>query len=104
MSRVAAMLFAQLARVRVNGRLAGRIVAPPWECELTPWMRPGANRIAVEIVGTLKNTLGPHHGNPPLGSAWPGMFRRGPQSGPPPGREYHTVAYGLFAPPILERH
>jgi len=92
-----------VARVRVNGRLAGHIVAPPWECELTPWMRPGANRIAVEIVGTLKNTLGPHHGNPPLGSAWPGSFQRGPNPGPPPGDNYSTVAYGLFAPPILER-
>lgn len=92
-----------VARVRVNGRLAGRIVAPPWDCELTPWLKSGRNELSVEIVGTLKNTLGPHHGNPPLGSAWPGMFQRAPRQGPPPGRQYSLVDYGLFAPPVLEQ-
>jgi hypothetical protein len=50
------------------------------------------------VIGTLKNTLGPHHGDIKLGTAWPAMFRNGPPDGPPPGAKYHTVAYGLFAP------
>jgi hypothetical protein len=92
-----------VARVRVNGALAGRIVCPPWECDVTEPLHPGTNTVTVEVVGTLKNTLGPHHGNPPLGAAWPGSFQRGPNPGPPPGARYSTVAYGLFAPFVLER-
>jgi hypothetical protein len=61
-------------------------------------IRRGRNLIEVQVIGTLKNTLGPHHGNPGVGSAWPAMFQKGPPSGPPPGKEYHTLSYGLFEP------
>lgn len=87
-----------VARVRVNGDLAGYITAPPWEIEVTPDLVVGENRIEVTVIGTLKNTLGPHHNNPPLGSAWPSMFHQGPPNGPPRGDSYHTVSYGLFEP------
>jgi len=60
------------------------------------------NTVEVTVIGTLKNTLGPHHGNHALGSAWPGMFQQGPKDGPPPGRDYSTVRYGLFEPFQLE--
>ena len=90
--------YGSVARVRVNGKAAGHIVCPPWECDVTEHVEPGDNEIEVIVVGTLKNTLGPHHGNPGLGSAWPGMFRKAPETGPPPGSAYHTVDYGLFAP------
>jgi hypothetical protein len=93
-----------VARVKVNGELAGRIISAPWQCEVTDRIVAGQNTIIVEVVGTLKNTLGPHHGNPGLGSAWPGMFQRGPNPGPPPGNEYSQVSYGLFEPFVLERH
>ena len=53
------------------------------------------------MVGTLKNTLGPHHGRPVLGKAWPWDFRQAPAAGPPPGGDYHTVGYGLFQAPQL---
>ena len=56
------------------------------------------NTVEVTVVGTLKNTLGPHHGNPPLGIASPGSFHKVNDPGPPPGSEYSTVGYGLFAP------
>ena len=55
------------------------------------------------MIGTLKNTLGPHHAGKCLGRAWPAMFHEGPRHGPPPGDEYDTVGYGLFAPFALER-
>jgi hypothetical protein len=87
-----------VARVDVNGRRAGYIVAPPWELEVTRSIKRGLNTIEVVVFGTLKNPLGPHHGKPGLGSAWPGMFQNGPQDGPPPGADYATVGYGLFAP------
>ena len=87
----------------MNGAAAGCIAYPPWECDVTEHVRPGENAIEVTVIGTLKNTLGPHHGNPGLGSAWPGMFHKGPERGPPPGEQYHTVGYGLFEPFVLRR-
>ena len=41
------------------------------------------NTIEVTVIGTLKNTLGPHHGKPALGTAWPAMFQKAPSPGPP---------------------
>jgi hypothetical protein len=95
--------YGSVAKVSVNGKVAGYITAPPWECDVTRKIQRGANTIEVEVIGTLKNTLGPHHGNPGLGSAWPGMFQRGPDPGPPPGTNYATVGYGLFEPFLLKQ-
>ena len=94
--------YGSVAKVTANGKPAGFIDAPPWECDLTKWIKGGANTIEVTIIGTLKNTLGPHHGNPPLGAAWPSSFQKAPESGPPPGASYSTVAYGLFEPFVLK--
>jgi len=91
-----------VAKVSVNGRLAGYIDAPPWECDVTKLIRSGSNSVDVVVIGTLKNTLGPHHGNPVLGAAWPNAFQKGPENGPPPGAEYSTVGYGLFRPFVLK--
>lgn len=87
-----------VAEVRVNGRCAEYLWSPPWTCDVTRFLRPGSNWVEVVVYGTLKNTLGPHHGHPVLGTAWPGMFRSAPKEGPPSGRAYHTVRYGLFGP------
>ncbi len=95
--------FGAVAKVEVNGQPAGVIYRDPWECDVTAAIRPGKNRVSVTVVGTLKNTLGPHHGRPPLGRAWPGMFEASPESGPPPGADYATVGYGLFEPFVLKR-
>jgi hypothetical protein len=94
--------YGSVARVNVNDEPAGYFVAPPWECDLTRQIRPGRNTIEVVVIGTLKNTLGPHHAGAGVGSAWPGMFQQGPQTGPPPGDNYHTLNYGLFEPFVLK--
>ncbi|MHC4616711.1 MAG: glycosyl hydrolase [Planctomycetota bacterium] len=90
--------YGSVAKVVVNGRPAGYIYHRPWECDITNDVAAGKNTIEVVVIGTLRNTLGPHHGNQPLGSAWPSMFRRAPQTGPPPGSQYQSIAYGLFKP------
>jgi len=95
--------YGSVAKVVVNGRLTGYVTAPPWECDVTQGLRAGENSIEVAVIGTLRNTLGPHHGNPPLGSAWPGMFQHGPKGGSPPGNHYSTVAYGIFEPFTLKQ-
>lgn len=92
-----------VARVLVNGAPAGIIAYPPFECDITRHLRKGENLVEVMVIGTLKNTLGPHHAGPGLGSAWPGMFQAGPASGPPPGASYATVGYGLFEPFVVKQ-
>ena len=87
----------------MNGKPAGYIDAPPWECDVTQWIKRGPNHVSVTVIGTLKNTLGPHHGNPKLGAAWPSAFHIGPNPGPPAGAKYSTVAYGLFEPFVLKQ-
>jgi hypothetical protein len=93
-----------VAKVSVNGKLAGYIDAPPWECDVTKRIKRGENNIEITIIGTLKNTLGPHHGNPALGAAWPSAFHVGPNPGPPAGTNYSTVGYGLFVPFELKQY
>ena len=94
--------YGSVAKVVVNGKTAGYIAQRPWQCDVTPWLRPGSNSIELVVIGTLKNTLGPHHGEPALGTAWPGMFQKAPSSGLPAGTKYHTVSYGLFGPFVLK--
>ena len=95
--------YGSVAKVAVNGKAAGFIDAPPWECDVTKYVKRGQNEVEITVIGTLKNTLGPHHGKPALGAAWPGGFHNGPIPGPPPGDRYSTVAYGLFEPFVLKQ-
>lgn len=90
--------YGSVARVRVNGKDAGHIYRQPFECDVTPQIRAGENTVEVTVIGTLKNTLGPHLENPPLGIAAPDMFRKGPEVGPPAGDQYSTIGYGLMEP------
>lgn len=92
-----------VARVRVNGTLAGYVGWPPYALDVSRHIRPGDNVIEVIISGTLKNSLGPHHCGELRGIAGPGHFSRGPKTGPPPGASYDTIGYGLFAPFVLSR-
>ena len=86
-----------VAKVFVNGKMAGHIAYQPWTCDVTQYIVPGENTVRVLVIGTLKNTLGPHHCGNLLGLAGPGHFQRGPQN-QPPGNAYQSIAYGLFKP------
>ncbi len=85
-----------VAEVRVGDRSAGFVAFAPYELDVTDLLSAGNNTVAVTVFGTLKNTLGPHHNDPILGTAWPGMFQKGAAGGYPPGSEYSLVGYGLF--------
>lgn len=84
------------SRVLVNGKEAGWIGFAPSEIDVTGLLVPGANEVTAVVIGTLKNTLGPHHNDPLLGRAWPGQFQKGAAGGRPGGSAYHVVPYGLF--------
>jgi hypothetical protein len=90
--------YGSVAEVLVNGESAGHVWHQPWQCEFSGLVRPGTNTIDVRVIGTPKNTFGPHHGNAALGLAGPEHFRRAPETGPPAGSEYSTIGYGLFSP------
>ena len=91
-----------VARVIVNGKPAGHLTHRPWRCKVTPYIQPGENQIRIEIVGTLVNTLGPHHRGSNYGWVGPFSFGGCPQ-GPPPGEKYYFQDYGLFGPIELKR-
>jgi hypothetical protein len=95
--------YGSVAEVRVNDKSAGFIVSQPWQIDVTRWVKNGRNDISVIVTGTLKNMLGPHHAGDVLGAAWPNMFHRAPETGPPPGEKYHTISYGLFEPFVLKQ-
>ena len=95
--------YGSVAKVTVNDQLAGYIAYQPWDCDVTEWIKPGSNKVEVTVIGTLKNTLGPHHFGPVSGRAWPSMFKEGPETGPPAGKDYHTLSYGMFEPFMLEQ-
>jgi hypothetical protein len=95
--------YGSVAEIRVNGKSAGYLGYKPFRSNVTGLMRKGVNEVEVVVTGTLKNTLGPHHAGPGVGSAWPGMFQTGPENGPPAGKEYQTIDYGLFEPFVLKQ-
>ncbi len=93
-----------LAEILVNGRAAGFLLSPEDRIDITRSLLPGKNKLRFVVYGTLKNTLGPHHLNPPPGKAWPDAFRRAPEGGQPAGSEYNVLDYGLFDFLIIEKH
>lgn len=89
--------YGSTAKVEVNGSICGYVVSNPWQVDVTEAIKAGGNEITVTVIGTLKNTLGPHHSGRVRGSAWPGSFHPGPEV-QPPGDAYDTIGYGLFEP------
>ncbi|MHB9029114.1 MAG: hypothetical protein ACYC9O_10115, partial [Candidatus Latescibacterota bacterium] len=47
--------------VTVNGTEVGALAFPPFRGEITGALQQGANSLEVEVIGTLRNTLGPLH-------------------------------------------
>ena len=90
--------YGSVAKVLVNGKEAGYIWHQPWQCDVTGQIKKGDNEIEVIVIGTLKNTLGLHHGRQSPGQVSPGAFREAPPTGPPAGSKYQTIPYGLFEP------
>ncbi len=84
-----------VAAVRVNGKDAGVVGWPPYELDITSYVKKGGNEVEVIIYGSLKNLLGPHHGQRIKGFVTPWEWIQGPLH-QPPGSEYDLYDYGLF--------
>lgn len=83
-----------VAAVKVNGKDAGIIFSEPNTLDVTAYLKKGTNRVEVEVIGSLKNLLGPHHGNPPPGLVGPHNWWN--IQSYPPGSDYDTYDYGLM--------
>jgi hypothetical protein len=56
-------LNAAVARLRVNGQDMGALAWEPLRWEIGGALRAGENLLEIELTGTLRNLLGPHHLN-----------------------------------------
>ena len=83
-----------VAEVSVNGQPAGVIGFPPYRADLTGFIKQGVNKIDIKVTGSLKNLLGPHHNNPPVGLASPWDWRN--VKSYPAGKDYRMYDYGLI--------
>ena len=45
------------AGVRVNGKPVRRLWAPPYRCDLTPYVKTGVNEVRVDVTSTWRNRL-----------------------------------------------
>ncbi|MBC7364530.1 MAG: hypothetical protein H5U07_08345 [Candidatus Aminicenantes bacterium] len=90
-----------VARLLVNNKMAGCLLSPEDSLNINEFLVPGHNVLSFVITGSLRNTLGPHHNNPPAGAAWPGNFQSAPEGGQPAGAEYNFLDYGLESPLLI---
>ncbi len=92
---------ATMAAVSVNGNSCGVLPWAPFELDVTEHIRDGENEIAIEVVGSRRNVLGPMHlaGGKP-GWTGPGQFRT---EGAERTEEYVFVPYGLLGDVVVER-
>lgn len=81
--------------VNVNGNNVC-LFYPPYESDITNFIKDGDNSVSVTVTGSLKNTLGPFHGKDIPGAARPAMFQKGNEKGYPPGDQYNLRDYGLL--------
>ena len=86
--------YGTVAEVSVNGQQATVIAFPPYHSDITGLIKPGLNKIEVNVIGSLKNLLGPHHNNPKPGFVSPWIWRNVKRY--PSGKEYQILDYGLF--------
>ena len=88
-----------VVRVCVNGKEVGPIAWPPYERDVTDAATAGQNEIAVEVVTSLRNLLGPHHMKEYVpGMVAPGFFYQ-------EGNwrdDYDLVPQGLMEAPWVE--
>lgn len=87
-----------MAVVYLNGEKVGLITAPPYELELPAKIKTGANTIGVEVIGSLKNTLGYFYkSNKNRWIIGPGDWDEAPAT-LPAFNQYFLPDYGLFEP------
>jgi hypothetical protein len=92
-----------LCTIKVNHVYRGTLAYPPYQADISPWLKNGNNTVEINVFGSLKNLLGPHHNKPAPGLVSPWHWRNVVKY--PPGKEYDTYDYGLMEDfSIIEKH
>lgn len=85
--------------VRLDERGVGHIAFPPYELQVDTSLDAGVHIVEFEVVGTLKNLLGPHFCRQPLRNRWSGPNAwQDPVPHPMDGKDYEILPYGLLGP------
>lgn len=88
-----------LARVLCDGKQVALLGWPPYTAEFA--VTPGAHTLAVEVVSTPRNVMGPFHHPAKLRMrAWPAAWAEFPDH-PPAGAAYDLIDYGLTGEPSV---
>jgi hypothetical protein len=98
-------------KIYVNSKVVDLIFLPPYQVDVTKYLVKGVNKICLEIVGSNRNLLGPHHHvKGEFGFVGPSSFKgiKGWEDfiHPEVGNstwvdEYNFVQMGLSKPPVL---
>ncbi len=88
-----------VAAILLDGKQVAVLGWPPYGTEIA--VAPGKHKLAVRVISTPRNTLGPFH-NPtkPRMRAWPAAWAAFPDH-QPGGRAYDVLDYGLTEAPQL---
>ncbi len=85
--------------VTVNGTVVGSIPFPSYRGDITSALKKGANEVEIEVIGSLRNVLGPHHhdGEAALGLVGPAAFMEEAHW----TDSFRFEPYGFIEPPKL---
>jgi hypothetical protein len=90
-----------VAEVSINGTTAGILAFEPYCLDVSGLLKQGENTVAVKVIGSNKNLLGPFHNNPAPGLVSPGHFRNVKTY--PSGSDYQQLDYGLMDDFVLKK-
>ena len=88
-----------LVKVRLDGQPVGAIAWPRYEIDITDALRPGSNRLEIEVMSSRRNLLGPLH----LTEKYPPWTGSGQfyTTGDQWTDDYVSIPYGLMEAPVL---
>jgi hypothetical protein len=86
-----------LAEVAVNGTNAGLIAYPPYQLDISSFLKPGDNEIKITVIGSNKNSFGYFYRPMKKGIIGPGDWNSAPDK-IPSFSQYFLMDYGLFEP------
>jgi hypothetical protein len=87
-----------VAGVLLDGQQAGAILHPPYTLDIAGPVAKGRHEIAVEVIGNMRNMLGPHFSE---GHAGPWSWQWGAPDAAPAGAAYALQPCGLLDAPRL---
>jgi hypothetical protein len=87
-----------VAVVNWRGKSVGDILHPPFALEIPGPIEPGDHTVGIEVLGNVRNMMGPHFGS---GLTGPWAYEAYPMT-QPAGDEYKLIPTGLFEPATIE--